>query len=1129
MVNRANRARLWNMTGAVPVLAAWLPMLCWGQSPVAESPDAPIALREGRAVTTSQRAGQRSSFVFEAAAGETYLIELQQLGLDFIVTVNEPLSGARSYDSPLLRDERDLVLLENTAPGAYVLTVHSEEHTGAAGSHAIQLARLDSGVDSRVIDAWSSMSGGGAANHEGGERGRNDAIAAYDAAAELWRQLGRDRERAQALYSMAALEYQGANWNRSAELASTASELYAGLGQDALSAGADRRRAAALIEMATNVDEATPELRRALFDDALSSLERARRIHEQLGNRYEVGLVINDMGLAHHVMGTIQQAETFWREATILFRELDEWGAELKSLGNQAVIDVEEGQLLDAIETFERIVDILPAGKLESDRAWTLSNLAATHRLFGNFEQALQTYSSALDLHRENGDLRGEAYSLRGIGQAYYGLGELDLATEYLESALPKAQEVNDGRGHEAAVRYLGNIAFLKREYDAALDYHEAALKLATSPLDVAYLEVSLAKDLNALERHAEAKSLADRARATAEATETRLLLADALQALGRARSELGDDEAAMEDLEQARSLYASLELRGAEADALNALASAARDQGRLEAALRYGEASLEAIEDLRARISHPELRAFNAALRRTYFDTQIDLLMALHRASNGSTDRHLREAFAVSERARTRMLVDLLHEASVDLGEGMDPALTARRNRFYERLAERSSQRDALVNQAATAPDAKDRLASVMNDMRALENQLNLVETELRRANPRYASLSAPQTLAAAEVQALLDPHTILLQYALGDERSYAWLLTHDDILAVELAGRETIESAARQAFDSLSTYRPDNRAARQSNDALAELSALVLAPLADLITKDRILVASSGALQYVPFGVLPAPDSAASVLLEKYEIVAIPSMSGLAAQAAREGAAPPPKTIAVFADPVLGADDARFAGAALQAVQSGPQDRITPSPFGADLERLVWTGREASAIADLVPRDQRFVATGFAATRDAVFDMDLEQYRFLHFATHGRVDSRYPALSALILSQVDERGKPQSNLRLHDIYSLQLNADLVVLSACETALGREVRGESLIGLTQGFMYAGARSVAASLWQVPDRATAELMTRFYGYMFTAGLRPAEALRRAQLSIASERRTSDPYFWGAFILLGDWR
>ena len=202
---------------------------------------------------------------------------------------------------------------------------------------------------------------------------------------------------------------------------------------------------------------------------------------------------------------------------------------------------------------------------------------------------------------------------------------------------------------------------------------------------------------------------------------------------------------------------------------------------------------------------------------------------------------------------------------------------------------------------------------------------------------------------------------------------------------------------------------------------------------------------------------------------------------------------------------------------------------EKVLRSANRATLSRLPYTQAEATAIAGLVPESDRMLAVGFAANIDAVRFGDLRPYRYVHFATHGIVDTRYPALSALVLSQFDRDGRPVDGfLRLHDIYSLDLTADVVVLSACDTALGREIRGEGLIGLTQGFMHAGTRSLVASLWQVPDKATSMLMKRFYEGLLGDGVSPSRALADAQRSMVANRGRSDPFFWGAFVIQGDW-
>jgi CHAT domain-containing protein len=370
------------------------------------------------------------------------------------------------------------------------------------------------------------------------------------------------------------------------------------------------------------------------------------------------------------------------------------------------------------------------------------------------------------------------------------------------------------------------------------------------------------------------------------------------------------------------------------------------------------------------------------------------------------------------------------------------------------------------------------------------------------------------------------------LIEYALGEETSYAWVVTREETRAIAIADRKTIEDAATRVYAAL---RTSNSGSAETQDLLRHLADLVLEPVVPLPTKDRLLIVADGALQYVPFAALPVggADGAEHLLLQTHEVVGLPSLSVLVNQRAETRRAAPSKTVAVFADPVFNRTDSRVAFAdaapvapATQAQLATRSSALTSGP----LARLPFTEQEAQAIAGLVPESERYVAVGFQANRETLLGLPLDDYRLVHFATHGVIDTRYPDLSGLALSGVDPTGAPiRGLLGLPDIYALRLNADLVVLSACETALGRDIRGEGLLGLTQGFLYAGAKGVVASLWPVTDRATAELMRQFYDRMLRDGLRPAEALRRAQSSIATDSRWSHPHYWSAFVLLGDWQ
>jgi CHAT domain-containing protein len=393
----------------------------------------------------------------------------------------------------------------------------------------------------------------------------------------------------------------------------------------------------------------------------------------------------------------------------------------------------------------------------------------------------------------------------------------------------------------------------------------------------------------------------------------------------------------------------------------------------------------------------------------------------------------------------------------------------------------------------------------------------------------------------------------TILLEYALGLDRSFLWVVQATSMHSFELPGRRHLEDSARRLYE-LARVREERNAKVQQADlefarAAAELGGALLGPATGLLGKKRLVIVASGVLEYVPFAALPCPSGpgAGQPLVVEHEIVRLPSVSVLAAL--RRGAAgrsPSAKTLMILADPVFANHDSRLLqdqelvqdlqvdSAVAAVVEDDPEPRFRnqgPSLIQTGgFQRLHYSRREAEAIAALLDPSQVTLALDLAASRGLVASGELSRHRILHFATHGLLNSKHPELSALVLSMVDPNGQPADGLlRLHDIYGLELKADLVVLSACQTALGREIQGEGLIGLTRGFMYAGGTRVLASLWTVQDKATKELMTRFYRLLLKEGEPPAAALRAAQISMLGERRFAAPYYWAAFVLQGDWR
>jgi len=301
--------------------------------------------------------------------------------------------------------------------------------------------------------------------------------------------------------------------------------------------------------------------------------------------------------------------------------------------------------------------------------------------------------------------------------------------------------------------------------------------------------------------------------------------------------------------------------------------------------------------------------------------------------------------------------------------------------------------------------------------------------------------------------------------------------------------------------------------------------------------------LLVGEGVLQYLPFAALPEPGTRGTTnsppLIARHEIITAPSSSVMAVlRRETAGRKPAEKALAILADPVFSADDSRIAQqkdkvgikAAARDTASNAESRSRAGVDGQDFLRLRFSRNEADEIARLAPAEATLKALDFEASRDTVLKPDFGSYRIVHFATHSLLNNDHPELSGVVLSLFDRSGHPQNGfLRLYDIYNLRLGSDLVVLSACQTGLGGEIKGEGLIGLTRGFLYAGAPRVVASLWEVDDRTTAELMKQFYLGMLGRGERAAAALRAAQVAFSKTKGWDAPYYWAAFTLQGEWR
>jgi CHAT domain-containing protein/Tfp pilus assembly protein PilF len=1021
-----------------------------------------------------------------ALEGGAWLVTVEQIGID--VTVEVP--GHIAVDAPFDRQGTETLLV--TWP-ARELVVRAREAGAPPGRYSLRVEEVEPGR----LEAVSAMSRAGEAYRQGSADGRKKALSEYLAASNLFPET---RDRARALYAAAVLSRLTGDTRQALELGEQVLPLWQ----------ADR-----LWEAATRNEIGLDLWLLGRRDEARISFEAARRVQGEIGDRYGEGASLSNLCLMDLSAGELRKGLACYERALPLLREVQAGSLEGAALTNVGRIHDVLGEPDEALARYREALDRLQSLGDRNGVARTLNQMAVLHREMGEFQEALAHYGEALEVFRELQDRRWQARVLHNLGTVYHALGEPGQALASYEPALGLWRAAGDREGEAATLANLGSVRLRLGDPRAALELYGQALEIFRALGDRRGEADAL------LGAGRASRSLGDTAAGTASLERAVTLLheignlpreAEALRELGEDRAALGDLEESLATLERALGIARAARQPAGETQALFALARTERRLGRSAEARAHAEAALAVADSLRSRIGSPDLRASFSATQHGTYELLIDLLMEAHRSAPAAG--HDRAALEVAERARARTLLELLGEAGVDPGKGADPALLERRTLLQRRLSAK----------AARGLTEKDRPArtALEQEQQVILRELDLTEAEIRRGSPDYAALTRPEPLRASEVQALLDAETVLLVYSLGEDRSFLWKVTPASVEPHELPGRAVIEEAARRVHEGLSAFDVEDRA-RESAEA-AELAKLLLGPVAGRLEGRRLAVVADGALHYVPFGALPVSDAGGAPvpLLERHEVVHLPSASALAAQRKRlSNPSPESGWITVLADPVFDAADPRVTKKASPAA--------LPASRGAAFERLPSSRTEAEAIAALAPPGKAAVALDFEASRSRVLGDRLSGFRVVHFATHGVLDAERPALSGLALSMVGPDGSAQEGfLHLRDVYGLRLDADLVVLSGCRTALGRELRGEGLVGLTRGFLYAGAPRVVASLWKVEDRATSELMTRFYRALWQEGLAPAAALRSAQLSLRRERRWRDPYFWAGFVLQGAW-
>jgi CHAT domain-containing protein/tetratricopeptide (TPR) repeat protein len=836
-----------------------------------------------------------------------------------------------------------------------------------------------------------------------------------------------------------------------------------------------------------------------------------------------------------------QQAVAAYRRAERLFASLGLAPRQAEALfGLALVLRDTLAEPASARQLFEEAAGLAQDPSMRGDALQLAAQLAAET---GDQEAAIRLYETVLEVRRAAADDTGEALAANNLGNLYQDQGRYDAATRLLERSAALREQLGDGGERATTLANLGRLELEMGKVETARDRFEQAIELARQAhhRDIeAGAHHALGKALLKMGRPAEARAhlataldlqpgpergraltlttlgvalrrLDDPDQAHAAYLEALAIFRDqgdareeaqALHNLGYLELYGGDGKRALELLDEALQRFGRVADPMGEVQTRLVRAQALRGTGDLPAARREALLAVSEIERWRSRSWRLAARAAYFASRQEFYDFLIDVLMEMDaRAPAAGWDA---EALQIAERARARSLLDALAAGGDDPRGGSGSRLLEEEWELERRITAQEQWARRRAEEAATGEQLRAAGDTLGDALRPLQLHLETVRAEIRAESPRWAALTQPQPLSARQIQEQLDGETLLLEYRLGERQSTLWAVTRERLESYGLpAGRAEIEAAVRRTHGLLrgSYSRKRGIPAQQELDQLATL---LLSPVADRLAGKRLVVVADGALQYLPFAALPIPAGGGEPLLARHQIVALPSASALAELRRRTERRPPaPRWLWVLADPAFG-------------------DRFAPLPRTLD---------EAHALIALTPAGDTELVAGVQASRQAVIAGGLDRFRILHFATHGVFEAGSAGGSRLILAQVDAEGSPldEGLLSLADIYRLELSADLVVLSACETALGEEIRGEGLVGLTQGFFHAGAGRVVVSLWSVPDRVTAELMEHFYRGMLERHLPPPEALRQAQQAIRLQAPWSAPYYWAGFLLQGEWR
>lgn len=755
-----------------------------------------------------------------------------------------------------------------------------------------------------------------------------------------------------------------------------------------------------------------------------------------------------------------------------------------------------------ALENFKKSEKLFPSDFEWIERAKLYNNMGVIYEDYGDLESAENFRIQAFDFFVKADYSFGQLGSLPSLAELKFHRGKIDEARQSYKEIISRADLIDDNFHAAIAKEGLGNIELKTGNFKSAIEYYRQAIGTYNQ------LDIKLPRVDNNLGLAYEKKGETEKAKSYFD---------KALQANLKTKDLLPATE----------NLYnlARINLR----------------ENKLDTAVEQIRNSINITETLYSDV-------LNTKLKRNYFSNSFDhynlFIEILMKKYAADFDRKfLMEAIQAAERSRARSMLENLALSEADFIRDADPEDIKKEKEIRRRLNDKADKLTDILSGNADITET-ERLSKEIN---ALENELENLKAEIKRQSPIYSAIKNPPPLDVADFQQnVLDENSIFLEFSLGENESYLWMIEKEKVdsfilpprseiephveklrellVSREMKTGESIEDFQKRVTDAETNYRAESKI----------LSNRIFGQIADKIGSKRLIIVPDGKLHYFPVSALPLPnsDSDEPLLLTNETVYAPSAQTLLFLEKSDRQNDETANNLLIFSDPVFTADDARFStgNKPSEEVEIVKKESFRFVASMNSLQRLTASRNESDSILNIVGTGNADSFTGFDANRENLLKLKTEDYKIIHFATHGKTDENRPELSGIVLSRFNEKGnKLNEFFRIHDIYGLNLKADLVVLSACETGLGKEVKGEGLMSLNNAFLQSGAKSVMASLWKVEDNATLELMKSFYGGITVENLTPSQSLRKAQLKLRQNPQTSSPFYWAAFTIQGDFK